>query len=77
MAGRDSGAWYNKFFLRGQPKKIQKMVRIKIKGKFKSDNPYADYKDPDFYSMPPLPFGTKSKPELKPCDCTEVYLSSF
>ena len=77
MSGHDSGAWYNDFFLRGQPKKMQKMVRIKIKGKLKSDNPYADYKEPDFYSMPPLAFVTKSKAELKPSGCTEVSLSSL
>jgi len=53
--GIDAGAWHNEFFLRGQPKEMDKMVRIKIKGnkKTKKENNLED--DPDFYSMPPLP----------------------
>lgn len=61
--GIDSGAWYNKFFLRGAPQEIKNMDRIKIKGKPSNCEPE---KDPDFYSMPPLPAPgrvAKSAPE--------------
>ena len=57
--GVDAGAWYNDFFLRGAPEEMKKMVRIKIKGKGKL-NHLDDQKDPDFFSMPPLPIITKS-----------------
>lgn len=57
--GADAGAWYSDFFLRGAPEEMKKMVRIKIKGKGKL-NHLDDQKDPDFFSMPPLPIITKS-----------------
>mmetsp|Transcript_16146 Transcript_16146/g.34117 ORF Transcript_16146/g.34117 Transcript_16146/m.34117 type:complete len:391 (+) Transcript_16146:93-1265(+) len=49
IEGPDAGAWYNEFFLRGQPNEMKKMARIKKRGKSKQLN------DPDFCSMPPLP----------------------
>mmetsp|Transcript_1991 Transcript_1991/g.3736 ORF Transcript_1991/g.3736 Transcript_1991/m.3736 type:complete len:369 (+) Transcript_1991:54-1160(+) len=55
--GTDAGAWYNEYFLRGAPKEMKKMIRIKIKGnKGKKPNcPLHQVKEPDFYKMPPLP----------------------
>ncbi|KAL7528412.1 hypothetical protein ACHAWF_002548 [Thalassiosira exigua] len=52
--GADAGAYYHKFFLRGRPEGLKKIVRLRTKDKSKSDD-IDDGKDPDFYSMPPLP----------------------
>jgi len=54
LNGADAGAWYNSFFLRGRPKEMNKLRRIKIKGKSIIQD-FANHKDPPFYSLPPLP----------------------
>ncbi|KAL7541942.1 hypothetical protein ACHAXR_011371 [Thalassiosira sp. AJA248-18] len=53
LKGVDAGAWHNKFFLRGAPEEMKKMVRTKIKGS--SSIHLDDQEVPDFYSMPSLP----------------------
>lgn len=58
MDGVDAGAWYNEFFLKGNPQEMHKMLRIKIKGKSGKISHLRDLsylKEPDFYSMPSLP----------------------
>jgi HSF-type DNA-binding len=51
--GKDSGAYYNEYFLRGKPFLCKQMVRIKVKGtRYKAaSNPEQE---PDFYSLPPI-----------------------
>ena len=60
-AGPDAGAWYNEFFFRGYPNSMHGMVRVKIKDRSRLDNPFDDImKEPDFYSMTPLPVAKKN-----------------
>ncbi|KAL7540173.1 hypothetical protein ACHAXR_009920 [Thalassiosira sp. AJA248-18] len=63
--GCDAGAWYNEFFVRGSQSEIKKMVRIKVKGKSKSNDPFAEHKGPGFHSTTAtLPRSTKPATEL-------------
>jgi len=62
--GGEISAWYNEFFLRGNPDKLKRMVRTKIKSKSESRNTYELYEEPDFYSMPPIPSAMQFLPEL-------------
>ncbi|KAL7526337.1 hypothetical protein ACHAXR_001435, partial [Thalassiosira sp. AJA248-18] len=79
--GRDAGAWYNEFFVRGSQSEMRKMVRIKVKGKSKSKSsyPFADHKEPDFYSIATV-LPRSSKPTIESPhddgDGTEGSLSS-
>ncbi|KAL7539780.1 hypothetical protein ACHAXR_011203 [Thalassiosira sp. AJA248-18] len=71
--GRDAGVWYNGFFVRGSQSEIKKMVRIKVKGKSKSSDPFVNHKEPDFYGMATAHSrSTKPAIEMLNGDSTEV-----
>jgi len=76
ISGPDAGAFYNRFFLRGYPEEMAKMVRIKIKGN-RTENPSEYLMEPDFYSMLLLP--PTAEPHAMPLlsrGCSGLSLSS-
>jgi HSF-type DNA-binding len=51
--GKDSGAYYHEYFLRGKPFLCKQMIRIKVKGTGYKAASNPD-NEPDFYALPPV-----------------------
>lgn len=77
--GSNSGAWYNRHFIRGAPNQINNMIRTKIKGKGKSTKSVSSpvpKSEPVFSNTKALSNEVASSPLEIPYDATQSAINA-